>query len=155
MGSGAGGLYGESSKTAHEQAESDGMRVHERSTAAFADNLHSWAGTIDHNAESVRARFGLSEDGYFCKRGTGRDDSFRQFRTNTPLQDAEEFYAKLGSGGITTPLPRGNGTKTQLADETIIVFRPATRTPDSPAVSIAHSASDLVRDQKVHFFQEG
>ncbi len=103
--------------------------------------------TIGENAMLVKEKYGLDENGMFCE-STKRAQIFR---SKTPVEDAVEFYKKLGRGGIESDLPNGHGTRTRLSDGTFITYREITSTPGSPAVSINITSPSFIKTQKIHF----
>lgn len=65
-----------------------------------------------------------------------------------------DFYNKLGAGGKVELLPNGRGTMITLQEGTVITHRINTSKPNSPAVDINVSNSQIIVSQKVHFIKE-
>lgn len=104
--------------------------------------------SVESNAELVKKKYGLTEDGFFGKKTKTRA---RIFESPNPIEDSIEFYDKLGTGGVKEPLPNGRGTKTTLGDGTVITHRVITSTKDSPAVDIKIVPPSKIKKQKLHF----
>ena len=107
--------------------------------------------TIDKNAELVRDKYELNDEGYF---GETTKTKAQIFRTKTPIDDSYDFYNKLGQGGKIENLNNGHGTKTTLSDGTIITHRVVTSTEGSPAVDIHIYSPSFVKTQKIHFIYD-
>ena len=117
------------------------------------NNKHSGfqGSNITDNAELVREKFGVSEDGYFAQ----KTKRAQIFKSADPVNDSIEFYEKLGTGGRKKNLANGHGTMITLDDETVITHRLVTKTPNSPAVDInIESANTYIKTQKIHFLLE-
>lgn len=108
---------------------------------------------LERNAAAVKDKFRLHEDGYFADRGSKEHN--RVFNTNNPVGDSRELYTKLSEGGVESEIPGGKGVRSKLDDGAWINYRVSTKTPDSPAVQISNSPTELVKDQKVHFRERG
>ena len=54
----------------------------------------------------------------------------------------KDFYDKITHGEIEEALENGKRFKTTMADDTIITFRPSTKSDDNPGVDINISKSD-------------
>lgn len=114
----------------------------------FSENEKS---TIDKNAELVREKYGLNDDGMFCQ-STKRAQIYK---SRNPIEDSVDFYEKISTGGVKTVLDNGKGTLTRLDDGTYITHRIVTKTPDSPAVDIKVNSTSFIKTQKIHFIFEG
>lgn len=156
MGSGAGNIYANTYGSKNEAgigANVPSSNTHHVALGAKTQEARHQVRPIEENARHVDKRFELHEDGYFCSRGTGRDESFRQYESTSPKEDALEFFESLGSGGKREQL--GDGMlRLTLEDSTSVVFREVTRTPGSPAVNIGKSLSQIVKNQKIHFVEK-
>lgn len=115
---------------------------------AKSDEVHT-VSHLDANAAFLHPRFKVQKDGCFCERGRGTGINKRQYISDDPLSDAVEFFEALSRGGSSRRFPKGI-IKT-LDDGTRITFREVTSTPDSPAVEIGRSASQFIKNQKIHF----
>ncbi len=107
--------------------------------------------TILLNANQMSKDYPLSESGYFGKKGK----NCRVIESSDPIATSTDFYRKIGQGGKISNLPNGKGTKTVLADGTVVVHRIITSTKESPAVEISVSASQKIKNQKIHFISGG
>ena len=106
--------------------------------------------SISDNAKAMKDTYPYTKEGKFGVKGK----NVRIIKTSTSKDTAEDFYHQISKGGTEEPLSNGKGVKTTLDDGTIIVHRPVTSTPDSPAVEIQRSASPEIADQKIHFIKE-
>lgn len=106
--------------------------------------------SIDENAELVKDKYGLNENGMFCE-STKRAQIYR---SKNPIEDSIDFYEKLGTGGRKDELPNGRGTRTFLDDGSVITHRIVTSTPNSLAVDIKIVSPSFVKPQKIHFIYE-
>lgn len=106
--------------------------------------------SIDENANYVKDKYGLDENGMFCQ-STKRAQIYK---SKNPIEDSIDFYEKLGTGGRKDTLPNGHGTRTFLDDGSVITHRIITSTPDSPAVDIKIVSPSFVKPQKIHFIYE-
>ena len=94
-------------------------------------------------------------DGYFGEPGTG--NKVRIIYSDNPISTGKDFYDKIAYGGIQTYLDDNNpskGAKTEMADGTIITFRPKTKSDDNPGVDINITKSNehgSLKKQKIHF----
>ena len=113
--------------------------------------IPSGGSTIEKNAELVKEKFGLDDQGMFCKT-TKRT---QVYASKNPIEDSIEFYEKIGTGGLRKELDNGKGSLTILDDNTYITHRIITKTPDSPAVSINVQSDSPIKTQKIHFIFEG
>jgi hypothetical protein len=104
---------------------------------------------IDENAERIKSEFPLTNNGFFGSKGK----HVRVIESDNPEETSNDFYTKIGNGGIRTELKNGRGTKTELSDGTVIVHRLITSTPGSPAVTITITSSKNVKSQKIHFIR--
>ena len=156
MGSGAGDIYENTfgGKSEQESTTDPDKTVERHSISTTTQPQKENVGSsIVGNLEKVSGRFELHEDGFFCDRGTGRDESFRQHVSSNPIGNARNLFDSLGYGGRMKPLDNGKGVQATLDDLTRITFRSETNTPNSPAVNIGRSASPKVKNQKIHFIE--
>lgn len=77
----------------------------------------------------------------------------RVFKSNDPIKSSADFYKKLSKGGIERILPNGKGVQTIFSDESNIVYRVITKTPNSPAVEITVKTPGKIKPQKIHFIK--
>ena len=70
---------------------------------------------------------------------------------------ARAFWRALSRGGRRVPLPNGKGDRAIFDDNSLVVYRPRTGTPGSPAIeiSIATPGHGLPPLQKIHFLRKG
>ena len=116
-----------------------------------ADHHHS----INENIGDLKDKYRY-EGGYFGTEGSGV--SKRRIESEDPLATAHDFYDTATYGGVESPLPTGEGVKSQMKDGTVISIRKMSKSPDgSPAVDISvrksADSSDL-KAQKIHFVQK-
>jgi len=141
MGSGISGKY---QGTFYYNAYQDIQKVSE--TSPFGDNNRS---SIEVNAFKAREKFGLDEKGFFANET--KNINIREFKSVDPIGDSKELYSILSDGGVKEPLLNGRGVRARLDDGTWITYRIVTNTPNSPAVDINVSGSQIVASQKIHF----
>ena len=111
----------------------------------------SCGSNITDNAELVREKFGVSEDGFFAQ----KTKRAQIYESADPVSDSIEFYRKLGRGGQEKELSNGHGTMIILDDDTVITHRLVTKTPNSPAVNInIESKNTYIKTQKIHFIMK-
>lgn len=115
-----------------------------------AERYHS----INDNVSKVSQSYDYN-NGYFGEPGTG--NKVRIIYSDDPASTGKDFYDKIAYGGIETYLDEDNpskGVKTEMADGTIITFRPTTKSDDNPGVDInieySNNHGDL-KKQKIHF----
>ena len=114
--------------------------------------------SLRDNLPDVLKSYSISPDGFFGSIGKAGVKEIRQLDTNDVVEESKKFYDKLTFGGIETKLPNGNGTRTELRDGTIIVYREITSTVNSPAVEINVRKSNgacNIAFQKIHFEKIG
>ena len=75
----------------------------------------------------------------------------RIYECDDPMTESKVFYKALGRGASDRPVKGVDAIQRELSDGTLITYRQRTSIPDSPAVQISKSASEKVRNQKVHF----
>ncbi|MBQ9041700.1 MAG: hypothetical protein IJ111_02665 [Eggerthellaceae bacterium] len=157
MGSGASGIYegaSEYRRGAEEQRASamDGLDV--KKSVEHTDGVHATEPSgLARNSVAVKEKFHLHEDGYFADRGSKGHN--RVFSTEDPVGDSRELYSKLSEGGVESEIPGGKGVRAKLDDGAWVNYRVSTKTPESPAVQISDSPTELVKNQKVHFRERG
>lgn len=116
---------------------------------------------VTENIPGMAADYGYS-NGYFGNIGQGGSGRIRNISSENPATTAQDFYDRLANGGKEKTLyyPDGKvkGYQTQMADGTIINWRPVSSSIDrSPAVDIDIQYSDSngnLRQQKIHFTKE-
>ena len=69
------------------------------------------------------------------------------------LEENADFYKKISKGGIERILPNGKGVQTTFADNSSVVYRVITKTPNSPAVEITFKTPGKIKPQKIHFIK--
>ena len=114
--------------------------------------------TLRENLPEVSKSYTPSEEGYYGKVGKAGVDEIRQIDVDDVLAESKKFYDTIAYGGIETPLPKGNGFRTDLKDGTIIVYREITSTEGSPAVEINVNKSNDncgLKFHKIHFEKKG
>ncbi|MBP3815289.1 MAG: hypothetical protein J6H21_00315 [Firmicutes bacterium] len=107
--------------------------------------------TIDDNVKEMKKDYPYTKDGYFGKKGRNS----RVIETGNPEATSVDFFKKIGKGGFVDELPNGKGLRITFADGTVVTHRLVTKTPNSPAVDINISHSNIIKSQKVHFIKEG
>ena len=107
--------------------------------------------SIESNVKAMSEKYPLTSSGYFGEKGK----NCRIIKSNDPIDTSEDFYQTISKGGTTTNLLNGKGIKTILDDGTVIVYRLITSTKGSPAIEISVSGSSKIKNQKIHFIQEG
>ena len=156
MGSGVGGIYentyGNEKLEGHE-APSRGKPYAREADNRLSSNQNANSSTLEKNAASVKEKYRLHDDGYFAERGSKGHN--RVFETSNPVGESREFYKGLSRGGVESEIPGGKGVRTKLDDGAWVNYRVATKTPESPAVQISGSPTELVKNQKVHFLERG
>ena len=145
MGTGKGNLYRHTFGE-YNNADSEIVSNKEEAKDLYDDDISS----ADRNAEYVKEKYGLNENGYFAEKGK----NCRVYKSDDPIRDSIDFYQKFGRGGETKNLSNGKGTITTLDDGTIIVHRIITSTEGSPAVSINIKSPCSIKTQKIHFIKE-
>ena len=96
----------------------------------------------------MREDFNLGDDGYFAREGSKRHN--RVFESDDPLRDSRSVFERISAGGEDLAEPKVDALR-RLSDGTRINYRQVTKTPNSPAVQISRSKTDIVKNQKVHF----
>ena len=117
--------------------------------AAKTTKKTSKISSVVDNAKSVAKKYNLGENGYFGTKGKNT----RVFKSNDPIKSSADFYKKLSKGGIERILPNGKGVQTIFSDESNIVYRVITKTPNSPAVEITVKTPGKIKPQKIHFIK--
>lgn len=108
---------------------------------------------LEQNAEYANEVFRMTEGGYFGERGAKK--GVRRIYPSNPAEDSLELYERLGRGAGDQLVEGIDGmTRRWLSDETAIIHRSNTSTPDSPSVEISRPGTDKVKKQKIHFFEE-
>ena len=108
---------------------------------------------LEQNAEYANEIFRMTEGGYFGERGAKK--GVRRIYPSDPAADSLELYERLGRGAEDQFVEGVDGmTRRWLSDETAIIHRSSTSTPDSPSVEIARPGTDKVKKQRIHFFEE-
>lgn len=122
---------------------------------------HSYKGgasayrSLGDNARILIASYAIQE-GYFgvvSKRGNSR---VRKIETDNPLEEARNFYATAGYGGIEEQLEDGKWITT-MKDGTVLTMREVSSSDGSPAVDINISKSIEaagIKKQKIHFVEK-
>lgn len=105
---------------------------------------------IDSNSESLITKYGLT-NGYFGQKGK----NVRIITSKDNFATANYFYKTISFGGVEYKLKNGHGVMTVLPDGTRIVYRVVTKTQGSPAIEISISASQKIKNQKIHFVKKG
>lgn len=108
---------------------------------------------LAQNAEYANEAFRITDGGYFGEHGAKK--GMRRIYPSDPAVDSLELYERLGRGAKDQIVDGVEGmTRRWLSDETAIIHRSNTSTPDSPSVEIARPGTDKVKKQRVHFFEE-
>lgn len=105
---------------------------------------------IIENYNKMSFEYPATNYGYFGEKGK----NCRIIKCKDPIETSKDFYFKIGLNGKSDMLPNGKGTKTVLGDGTRIVHRIITSTKGSPAIEIFVSASERIKNQKIHFLKE-
>ncbi len=105
---------------------------------------------ITDNAMDVAKKYTLNDSGYFGEKGK----NCRIIKSNDPVKTSADFYKEISQGGIEEPLSNGKGMQTVFSDDSRVVYRIETSTPDSPAVNIKVVSSGKIKTQKIHFVKE-
>lgn len=114
----------------------------------------AWRG-ISENISRLANSYPYS-NGYFGVVGT--TSKVRIIYSDNPRNTGKDFYEKISFGGVESKLPNGKGMKTNMADGTIITFRPKTSSDNNPGVDINISYSKehgSLKQQKIHFEKTG
>lgn len=106
---------------------------------------------IDINAIKMKKDYPYTKTGYFGEKGKNA----RIISTSTPKETSEDFFKRIGKGGFIDKLPNGKGTRITFSDGTVVTHRLVTKTPNSPAVDINISHSNIIKSQKIHFVKGG
>ena len=121
-----------------------------------ADHYHS----ITENLSNMKKAYPYS-NGYFGTQGDSKSTKVRHIESEDPQKTAKNFYDKFTYGGKEEPiydkLGNENGTKTSLADGSIISWRNVSHSDGSPTVDInieRSSDSGGIKKQKIHFVKE-
>ena len=129
---------------------------HNRPSQGYLDALEKGivsAHNLEQNAEYANEVFRMTEGGYFGERGAKK--RVRRIYPSDPAVDSLELYERLGRGAGDQPVEGVDGmTRRWLSDETAIIHRSNTSTPDSPSVEISRPGTDKVKQQRIHFFEE-
>ena len=104
------------------------------------------------NIDKLGKKYKLAPNGKFGEKGK----NCQIIKSKNQDKTAKDFFNKLTKGFKKNPLPNGKGKMCVLDDKTIIVFRPKTSTPNSPAVSIdsKKTSKPKLPTQKIHFIKE-
>ncbi len=77
---------------------------------------------------------------------------FGQDRMDTSI----DFFLKAAQGAVEyTDLGNNKGINALLSDDTYVTFRPVSNSDGSPAIQITVSGSAKVKNQRIHFMNEG
>ena len=106
--------------------------------------------SVADNAESVAKEYHLGLDGFFGEKGK----NVRIFKSDDPVKTSSDFYKKIGNGGSERILPNGKGVQTTFPDNSSVVYRVVTKTPNSPAIEITVEIPGMIKPQKIHFIKE-
>ena len=108
---------------------------------------------LEQNAEFANDLFKMTESGNFGD--SGKSKGVRCIYSSDPMADSLELFERLGRGAKNDDtFTVEGGTRRYLGDETSIIHRSRTSTPDSPAVEIHDPGTDKIRKQKIHFIFE-
>ena len=112
---------------------------------------------LSENLAKTAKKYKMTKGGYFGRKGRGKN--VREIVCkNSPYKEAKKFFKRLTQGYVAKPFPTkyGNGFKVVTDDNTVIVFRPVTSSPKSPAVDIKISATSPagLKKQKIHFVKK-
>ena len=105
--------------------------------------------SVTDNAKSVAKKYNLSKSGYFGTKGKNT----RVFKSNDPIKSSADFYKKISKGGRERVLPNGKGVQTTFSDNSSVIYRVVTKTPNSPTVEITVETFDKIKPQKIHFIK--
>ena len=105
--------------------------------------------SVADNAHSVAKEYNLV-DGFFGEKGK----NVRIFKSGDPIKTSADFYKKISKGGVGRILPNGKGVQTTFPDNSTVVYRVVTKTPDSPAIEITVEIPGMIKPQKIHFIKE-
>ncbi len=105
--------------------------------------------SVADNAKSVAKKYNLGKNGYFGTKGKNT----RVFKSNDPIKSSADFYKKISKGGSERILPNGKGVQTKFSDNSSVVYRVITKTPNSPAVEITVKTPGKIKPQKIHFIK--
>ncbi len=106
-------------------------------------------GTVDCNAHKNRKKYPTTKGGYFGVTGDNR----RVIYSKNQYKESEQFYSKMGKGGVEEPLPNGHGKKKIMKDGGVVAYREETSTKGSPAVDFG-KMKGRVKNQRVHFIKK-
>lgn len=107
--------------------------------------------SVSDNISELSKSFAYN-NGYFGEKGN--NSRIRVIYSDNPDNTGKTFYDKIAYGGIESPLENGKGYKTNMADGTIITFRPTTSSDNNPGVDINIAKSinhGSLKQQKIHF----
>ena len=158
MGSGFYGGFGKT-KGSDNYAELDGSggststeegRLGDADSQDLDEQVFESTSEVDRNVEQLKVDYPITKEGNFGRAGK----HVRIISSNDPEATSEDFYRRIGQGGVTQPLSNGHGTMTRLKDGTLIVHRRITSTKGSPAVEITIVNSRWIKSQKIHFVRE-
>lgn len=110
--------------------------------------------SLADNAPKLKSDFKF-KDGYFGKVGESGNSRVRNIETDDPLEEARDFYAKAGYGGIEEQIEEAKWI-TSLKDGTILTMREVSHSDGSPAVDInIKKSSDNagIKQQRIHFVE--
>lgn len=117
--------------------------------------------SISENLFLMKEKFSYN-NGYFGERGNNKkNNKVRRIESNDPSKTAKDFYDTLANGGKEEPIfdkKTGEeiGTKTVMADGSVVTWRETSISDGSPAVDInieLSSDSGGIKDQKIHFIR--
>ncbi len=106
--------------------------------------------SVSDNARSVAKKYNLSKTGYFGTKGKNT----RVFKSSDPIKSSADFYDRISKGGTQRFLPNGKGVQTKFSDDSSVIYRVVTKTPNSPAVEITVKVPGKIKPQKIHFIKE-
>ena len=124
-------------------------RVDKVSDAAKVAKKASKISSVADNAKSVAKKYNLNKNGFFGEQGKNA----RIFKSSDPLKSSADFYNKISKGGVKSTLSNGKGVQTLFDDNSRVIYRVITKTPDSPAVSISVTNPGKIKPQKIHFIR--
>lgn len=111
---------------------------------------------LKRNLAQLARKYPLDQYGHF---GTRSTPTVWEVTTDGPDRVAKEFWDKLGNGGKIRSEERKYGTTfiSEFSDGSVVVYRPVTGSPRSPAIDIQIESSSAgpVGRYRIHFRTKG
>lgn len=111
--------------------------------------------TLKDNIFDLKAKFPVTESGYFGKPGQGRKLT-RNIESDNPARTAAEFTGIASRYPVSSICINGKGMIYRMRDGSVITHRYVSSSEDrSPVVELKVKNAPGIRSQKIHFVKKG